>query len=260
MAEDPASPSPVRPRLLLVPEFTELQWTIRPQLEPWAEVACYDPPGMGSEPRAAEPSREAVVERGLEELDAAGWDRFFLVADGWGIATAARIAERRAAQLMGMALGHASLSHGTQGERPTINPEVFAALDQLVRQDAPAFVRYAIAQATGGSIDEQVAERIMARVPADYMVEGWELMTTDEPFGEILTRLECPFLLAMHEGCLMSTEEGFEDAVATIATAQTVSVPDAPSTSPKFADALRDFCSRVIAGDRRSGRSGSRGA
>jgi hypothetical protein len=238
----------MRPRLLLVPEFTELQWTIRPQLQEWAEVASYDPPGIGSEPRPIEPSREAVVERGIEELDAAGWDRFFVVADGWGIAAAARIAERRAAQLAGMALGHASLSHGTHGERPTINPEVFAALDQLVRKDAPAFVRYAIAQVTGGSIDEQVAERIMARVPADHMVEGWEALTADEPFGEILARLGCPFLLAKHDGCLISTEEGFEDAAATLADSETVSVPDAPSTSPGFAAALRRFCRRVTDG------------
>jgi hypothetical protein len=37
-----------RPRLLLVPEFTEVEWTqIRPQLDEWADVASYDPPGVG---------------------------------------------------------------------------------------------------------------------------------------------------------------------------------------------------------------------
>ena len=34
-----------RPRLLLVPEFTELTWTIKPQLAEWAEVVSYDPSG-----------------------------------------------------------------------------------------------------------------------------------------------------------------------------------------------------------------------
>jgi hypothetical protein len=33
----------------LVPEFTELTWTIRPLLEEWADVLSYDPPGVGNE-------------------------------------------------------------------------------------------------------------------------------------------------------------------------------------------------------------------
>jgi hypothetical protein len=38
-----------KPRLLLVPAFTELQWMIKPELEEWADVAAYDPPGVGKE-------------------------------------------------------------------------------------------------------------------------------------------------------------------------------------------------------------------
>src|ERR671936_415823 len=96
------------PRLLLVPEFTELEWAIRPQLAEWAEVAAYDPPGVGSEPigdgeldeikRGERSIRALFVRRGLEEIDRRGWRRFFLVADGYGTATAARIAlDRREA-------------------------------------------------------------------------------------------------------------------------------------------------------------------
>jgi hypothetical protein len=33
-----------RPRLLLVPLITELEWVIRPRLEEWAEVATFDVP------------------------------------------------------------------------------------------------------------------------------------------------------------------------------------------------------------------------
>src|SRR5215208_5051276 len=78
--------SAVRPCLLLVPAFTELQWTIKPLLEEWAEVASYDPPGVGSEPLPKEAGlgpgmpepdrraafdewRRAATRRGLEELD-----------------------------------------------------------------------------------------------------------------------------------------------------------------------------------------------
>jgi hypothetical protein len=51
-------------------------------------------------------------------------------------------------------------------------------------------------------------------------------------------------LLARHNGCLLFTDEGFEDAVA--AFPEAVSVPCAvkPGTSPEFAEVLREFCAR----------------
>jgi len=100
-----------RPRLLLIPEFTELTWTIKPQLAEWAEVASYDPPGVGAEPLpkgdVSSLTREVIADRGLAELDRLGWDRCFLLADSWGIPVAVSIAERRPGSILGMALGHA---------------------------------------------------------------------------------------------------------------------------------------------------------
>jgi hypothetical protein len=55
-------------------------------------------------------------------------------------------------------------------------------------------------------------------------------------------------VLAKHEGCLMSTDEGFEDAVAALPEAETVVLSDAPSVDPGFADAIRGLCERVDAG------------
>ena len=46
-----------RPRLLLVPMLTEVEWVIRPLLEEWAEVASYDAPGVGDEPAVETPAR-----------------------------------------------------------------------------------------------------------------------------------------------------------------------------------------------------------
>ncbi|MGH3032159.1 MAG: hypothetical protein ACRDNE_15625 [Gaiellaceae bacterium] len=40
----------------------------------------------------------------------------------------------------------------------------------------------------------------------------------------------------------MSTEEGFEDAVAALPRATTAAVPEAPPVSDEFAEILRDFC------------------
>jgi hypothetical protein len=239
-----------RPRLLLVPEFTELTWTIKPQLSEWAEVVSYDPPGVGDEPLpAGDPAgmtRDVVIDRGLEKLDAAGWDRFFILADGWGNAAAAGIAAARHSSVMGMALGHAALSASREGERPAINAAVYDAMTQLLRQDREAFIRYGIAQSTAGSVSDELAQRMIDRFPKDLVLVGWERWTAeDEGFGEILKELDVPLLLAKHDGCLMSTEEGFEDAVAALSPERTVSVPSAPSTSEEFAVAVREFCEDV---------------
>jgi pimeloyl-ACP methyl ester carboxylesterase len=239
-----------RPRILLVPEITELQWAIRPQLEEWAEVASYDPPGIGTEPPPEDPTpdvirerfREAIIERGLAELDRLRWDKFFVAADSWATVSAAHIAERRRDDVLGLALGHASLSLARSGERPVFNPAVYAAVTELINKDTTAFLRHGIPQATHGSIDEELAEKIVERIPAKMLVDGWEALTADEPFGEILVGLDCPMLLAKHEDCLMSTDEGFEDAVAALPDAETIEVPDAPCVDAEFAQALRRFC------------------
>jgi pimeloyl-ACP methyl ester carboxylesterase len=239
-----------RPRLLLVPEFTELQWAIKPQLEAWAEVLSYDLPGIGDEPLppgigdVSELTREIGTQSALEKLDRVGWSRLFLVADGWGVANAVGIAAARPRAVAGLALGHATLSYRREGARAPINAEVYDAFTQLVKQDARAFVRYGIAQLTKGSVDEQLAERIIERVPAEFTLAGWTALTADQPFEQALLTLDCPLLLAKHEGCLMNTDEGFEDAAAALPHAETAAFHDAPASSAAFAEALRRFCER----------------
>jgi pimeloyl-ACP methyl ester carboxylesterase len=238
-----------RPRLLLVPEFTEVEWAaIRPNLEEWAEVASYDPPGVGDEPEAETFDRAAIVRRGLEELDRRGWERCFVASDSWGIASAVQLAVARPDAVDGLALGHAKLSFRREGPRAPHNPGVYAALTELVAKDHEEFLRHGAVQVTGGSIDEEQAERMIKRFPRELMQRGWEMITRDDVnIGELLAQLECPLLFAKHEGCLGSTDEGFEDAVAAFPRAQTVSVTDAPLTSAVFADALREFCEKTPA-------------
>ena len=236
-----------RPRLLLVPEFTEIEWSgIRPKLEEWAEVASYDPPGVGEEPRTERLNREAIVERGLEELDSRGWERYFIATDSWGIPSALEVALARPEAVLGVALGHAKLSHRRYGERPPVNGAVYEALTELIRTDHEAFIRHGIAQATGGSVSEDLAERMIERFPHDLMVSGWEAITRDDAdIGPLIARLDCPLLFANHVGCLGSTQEGFDDAAAAFPHAKTVRVEDAPLTSVEFAEALREFCQAV---------------
>src|SRR6476659_946959 len=129
-----------RPRLLLVPQLTELEWLIKPRLEEWADVASFDAPGVGSEPGADSFTSEAVAARGLEELDRRGWDRCVVVADEFGVAAAACLVETSPDVVEAMALGHARISNELDGERAPLNREVHAGLGTLMKADTRTFI------------------------------------------------------------------------------------------------------------------------
>jgi pimeloyl-ACP methyl ester carboxylesterase len=243
-----------RPRLLLVPQFTELEWGIRDRLAEWADVASYDPPSVGNEPITPEEIagvrdgsirfRDLFVRRALDELERQGWDRCFLVADAWSTATAARIAAERPGAVQGLALGHASVDYDMEGERAAVSKEVWAAMRQFLAQDHREFIRHGIVQMTQGSVDDELAGRMIDRFPGGEWLEiVWDSLNRDvEPIGELLEAYGGPLLLAQHVGCLSFTDEGYEDAVAAFPDAATLAVTTAPGGSPEFADALRDFC------------------
>jgi hypothetical protein len=181
--------------------------------------------------------------QGLEELDRRGWEHCFVASDGWDIASSVRLAIARPEAILGIALGHARLSHRREGNRAPVNGAVWSAMTELIDTDHEAFIRYGVAQATGGSVSEKHAERMIERFPHDLLAAGWEAVTRDDDqIGDLLAQLDCPMLFAKHVGCLMSTEEGFDDAAAAFPMARTVEVEDAPLSSEKFADELRQFC------------------
>jgi pimeloyl-ACP methyl ester carboxylesterase len=250
-----------RPRLLLIPEFTELAWDgIRQDLAEWAEVASYDPPGVGAEPisdeeieavgRGRASIHDLFLRRGLEEIDRLGWDRFFVVADGWGNAAGARLALARREAVEGVAIGHASLSYDMDGERPAVSREVWAAMRQFLRQDQREFIRHGIVQMTRGAVSDEAASEMLDRFPAGEFLEVvWDALGRDEQqIGEMLAAYGGPLLLAQHVGCLSFTDEGFRDIEAAFPEATVLRVPEAPAIRPEFVAALRDFCERVLAG------------
>jgi pimeloyl-ACP methyl ester carboxylesterase len=241
-----------RPRILLCPQFTELEWTIAPQLSDWAEVATFDAPGVGDEPIPGDDptrfDRELVVQRALREVERLDWDSYFVVGDAWGTASAVRVAIARPGPVLGLALGHATLDYEREGEHPAVNGEVVAAMTHLLRTDYDSFVRYGLTQFTQGGFDEETAGRIVDRFPPmEVASQVWETnIERPEPVGELLAQLDKPLLLAKHEGCLVFTDEGYEAVAAAFPSAQRTSIQTATSASDEFAVALREFCEGVV--------------
>jgi hypothetical protein len=229
-----------RPRLFLVPQWSDVEWTVRPLLEEWAEVASYDPAQVSERGPV---TRKSLVELGLEVLDGLGWDSYFIAGDTFGTGTAARIARVRRDAVRGVALGHAAGSWEMDGDRAPVRRELWEAMAQLVRQDMDSFVRYGITQLTQGSFDEEVSRRMVERVPTEHLEAVWQLISDQpEPIRELLDEIDRPLLLAKHDGCLMFTDEGFEDLRAAFPEARAVTTARAPCADEAFADALREFC------------------
>ncbi len=235
-----------RPRILLVPTVTEVEWAIKPLLEQWGEVASFDAPGVGSEP-ATETTQEAIVGRGLSEIERRGWDDCVIVGDEAGAAQAVRIAGARPAVVRAIALGHPALSFERTGPRPALNPEVFDALFQVARTDYRSFVR-ALCQLTQHAYDDEMADRYMERVSQEVALGYLERMLSVQDAEQLeptLRSLRVPMLLVEHRGCIGWTAESFEDAVAAFPEALTASVKIKPSCAPEFAEILKGFCERL---------------
>ena len=118
----------------------------------------------------------------------------------------------------------------------------------MLGHDQPGFIRHGIVQATHGSYDEELVELMIRRLPEGReLVAGWEAISRDDHrMDELLAGVDVPLLLSQHKGCLISTDEGFDDAVAAFPQARTISVGDAPTSSEEFADALHEFCEDVV--------------
>jgi hypothetical protein len=239
-----------RPRLLLVPQLTELEWLIRDELESWADVATYDVPGVGDEPPVDDLGSMGVARRGLDEVKRRGWDSYFVVADEFGVAAATHLAIEAGDAVQGIALGHARLSNTLSGDRPTVNREIHEACVHLMRTDHRTFVRQLFRLTGGesgqGGFGEELVDRYVERVPMAFAVTFWEARTFEgERIGERMAQLGVPMLLASHRGCLLFTGEGFEDAVAAFPDARAITCDEKPSTDVAFSEALRAFCAQA---------------
>ena len=232
---------------MLVPTLTEIEWVIKPLLEEWAEVASYDAPGVGAEPAVADFGVKAIARRGLEEVDRCEWDGFVIVADEFALPQASHIAAAAGSRVQAMALGHARLTNSLDGDRPAINAQVLDGIRTLMRNDPRTFVRQMFRMTVGeqlsGGYREEMVDEYMDRVPNELGIPFYDTLAEDaEGMADRLIGVGTPMLICRHAGCLMFTDDGFEDAAAALPHARANSYHDKPSTSPTFAADLREFC------------------
>jgi len=241
-----------------VPTLTELEWPIKPLLDEWAEVASYDAPGVGDEPALGGTRIEANADRGLAELDRRGWDRCVVVGDELSSIVALLIARTRPDTVAGLVLGHACLEYRLTGAKPTLHPEIASLGRQLMDVDFRAFVHQALGawdQDKVGLVDAPVGETLveayLERVPAEAAAALYgELLAAVEAAGAVsiehaIRAVSVPLMFVKHEGCVFFTPESFDEAVAAFPNAAAVAAPESPGMSPKFAEALREFCESV---------------
>lgn len=232
-----------RTRILLVPTVTEVEWKIKPLIEEWAEVASYDAPGVGTEP-GTEMRRQAIVDRGIAEIEARNWTKCVVVGDEAGAAQAVRIAATVPTAIDAVALGHAALSFRRDGPSPDLNSDVFDALMQVARTDYRSFVR-ALCQITQHAYDDELADAYLERVPQEVAIAYMsDMLSGSEPqrLEEDLRALDVPMLFVEHRGCIGWTPESFRRAVAAFPDAATASVEIKPNCEPRFAEILKEFC------------------
>jgi ubiquinone/menaquinone biosynthesis C-methylase UbiE len=86
-------------------------------------------------------------------------------------------------------LGHARLVNRMEGERPTVNREVLEAFAQLSESNFPDFIRYGLTQVTHGSIGDELAARMLERVPLDVGRSVWEMNLRDPESFELSTMM-----------------------------------------------------------------------
>ena len=237
-----------RPRLLLVPSMSELEWgQIQPLLEDWADVATYDIPGLGeSEPSPELAGLSGTVTRGLQELERRGWGQAIVVGDQFGSALAVLLAESWDGDVRGLALGHACLTYTREGPRPAISAiaaDFQLQLTRLGRAQADQMFLQGV-EMTYGS---EVADGIRARLTPTFTQEYAELLIANQDIDlePRLRSLGVPLFFAQHKECGLWMPEGFEDAVAAFPDARTLITDENPGSSPEFAAELRKFAAEV---------------
>ena len=187
-----------RPRLLLVPMLTELEWVIKPAARGMGRRRELRRAGRRRRAPVDDPGSEATARRGLEEVDRRGWDRFVVVADEFGAASRRRTLRSQP----GPAPGHraracARVERRRAGPGRRSTARCCTGIQSLLRTDPRTFVRQMF-KMTGGEgtaggygealVDEFAAPRAAsrsrsrstrrARTRARHWASGWQASTS----------------------------------------------------------------------------------
>lgn len=84
----------------------------------------------------------------------------------------------------------------------------------------------------------------------EALQRGYEALNRDDLGLEgrvdgALRELSIPLLLVRHEGCLMFTQDGYDDIVAALPDAARATTTAKPTVDPAFSAILRDFCTKL---------------
>jgi hypothetical protein len=238
---------PEKPRLLLVPSMSELEWgRILPLLEEWAEVATYDLLGLGETESSQPLDVASSVAFGVEELERRAWSTAIIVGDQFGSALAVLVAEAWGGHVRGLALGHACLTFTRDGPRPAISAiaaDFQLQLTRLGRAQADQMFLQGVEMTYGAD----VAEGIRARLSPNFTQQYAQLLLDNQEIDlePRLRGLGVPLLFAQHKECGLWMPEGFEDAVAAFPDARTLVTEENPGSSEEFAAELREFATAV---------------
>jgi hypothetical protein len=233
----------MRARLLFVPIFAAFEAVPFAEANAaWADVQSFDTPGAASRRDEPAGSVEDAARAGSGRLDELRWESCVVVCDSHAQAAGIELALADP-RVKGICISHAAARYSTGGDRAAINPGVHAAAGQLLDTDLRSFAR-ALTQLTQGAIDEEWADRFVEEVPRETVREGIGQLVGQE-LASRLGGWDGQALLGLHEGCLMWTREGFEDAVAAVPGAATVECGEVPLNDQRFRDAARALCERV---------------
>jgi hypothetical protein len=207
----------------------------------WADVESFDTPGVGSRREEQPGGVPGAAAAAAERLDELGWDRCAVVCDSHAQAAGIELTLSEPGRVGAIFVSHAAARYSATGPRPALNPSVHEAAGRLLETDYRSFAR-AITQMSQGEMGDDFVERWYELVPRQAAARMLLGMAETEP--ELVRRLagtQIPVVLGRHKGCVVWTEEGFQDAVEAVPAARTVVCDGIPARDPRFLAEVREI-------------------
>ncbi|HET7443503.1 MAG TPA: alpha/beta hydrolase [Solirubrobacterales bacterium] len=220
------------------------------QLEPLAaaghRVVALDLPGFGAAMAGQGPV--AHWEDVLETMDVLGVERAAIVGNSFGAQVALRVAALAPERVSSLLLFSASAV-----PEPDPSPELLAAWDAEEEALGAGDVEKAVNAVVSTWVRPEASERVRDRI-ATMQRRNYELKTSEQgvefapdPLEEepaLLTRIECPVLLAAGEHDIVDFRNAVDELAANLSSATTALIPGCGHLAPL--EAPEDFRRLVL--------------